>query len=164
MAKKTTIKKADQAAATNQEPQAPAAQTSPEPAGQTNGTGAEAPIAATQTTGEPIGTSTTDPDPAPAPESPEPTPPTKSGAKAIPKRNSKQEAARKDPETVNVPEPNSGNPPSDDAVDRQMNVDQAVAYAMTTNDPMQAARYLAGQHKLVDVTNTYKALEKLGHK
>ena len=128
---------------------------------QSNGNG---PVGATQTTGEPIGTSTTDPDPTDGNPSTEPTPPTKSGSKAIPKRNSKQDVKAKDPETVNVPEPNAGNPPSDDAVDRQMNVEQAVAYVMTTSNPMGAARQLANQRKLVNVTGTFKKLEELGHK
>ena len=155
MAKKTTIKKQGQPEQPNQ------GQPNPEQVEQSNGNG---PVGATQTTGEPIGTSTTDPDPTDGNPQTEPTPPTKSGSMAIPKRNSKQDVKAKDPETVNVPEPNAGNPHSDDAVDRQMNVEQAVAYVMTTNNPMGAARQLANQRKLVNVTGTFKKLEELGHK
>lgn len=128
---------------------------------QNNGSG---PVGATQTTGEPIGTPDQDTDPADGDPSPKRTNPTKSSSTVIPKRNSKQEAKAKDPETVNVPEPNASNPPSDDAVDKQMDTEAAVAYAMTTSNPMGAVRQLISQRKLVNVTGTLKRLEELGHK
>lgn len=87
----------------------------------------------------------------------------KAGKKTIKKVNSKQEENRQ-PETVNTPEPNAGDAPSADPVDRQLNVEEAVAYCMTTDDPMKAARGLAAQRKLVNVTGVYARLEELGHK
>ena len=128
---------------------------------QSNGNG---PVGATQTTGEPIGTTVSDTDLTDGAASSKPTPPTKSGSKTIPKRNSKEETKAKDPETVNVPEPNASNPPSDDAVDKQMSTEAAVAYAMTTSNPMGTIRQLISQRKLVNVTGTLKRLEELGHK
>lgn len=90
-------------------------------------------------------------------------PATKPGKKTIKKVNSKQDANRQ-PETINTPETNAGNPVSADPADRQLNVEEAVAYCMTTPDAMRTAKGLAAQRKLVNVTGVYAALEELGHK
>ena len=54
--------------------------------------------------------------------------------------------------------------PSADLEDRkQMGVDEAVAYAMTTNNPHATVRRLIAQRRLVNVTGTLKAIEEKGH-
>lgn len=117
---------------------------------------------ATQTTGEPIQAADLV-DQAGTEGNDDPSPATKPGKKTIKKVNSKQDVNRQ-PETINTPETNAGNPVSADPVDRQLNTEEAVAYCMTTPEPMRAAKGLAAQRKLVNVTGVYAALEELGHK
>lgn len=142
MAKKTTIKKADL-----QEPKSPE-QTNQEPKNQEQ---AEPPKAATQTTGEPIGEVTTKPDPKKKP--------------VIKKNNTREDAKPKEPQVTHMDAPDANPTPSADPQDqKQLGTKEAIAYAMTTPNPMATARRLAAQRRLVSVTNVYKELENLGHK
>lgn len=50
-----------------------------------------------------------------------------------------------------------------DPADGQLNVEQAIAYAMTTDNPRQTINRLKAQRKLTEVTLTLKQLEELGH-
>lgn len=157
---KSKIKKADQPEQTNQGQAAPAGQTSPAP---------QEPKEATQTTGEPIGTELTTPNPGDAADTTatESTTPKKASTpKPIKKNNTKADVtAPKEPQVTHMQAPDANPTPSADPVDnKQMSVDEAVAYAMTTPEPMATVRRLAAQRKLVNVTHTYKALEDLGHK
>lgn len=79
----------------------------------------------------------------------------------IPKQEAKEEAPREH-FTVDVAEPNAIAP--QEQVTTQMTVEQAVAEAMTKANPMSYIRGLAKEHRLVEVTATFKAMEDLGHK
>ena len=81
----------------------------------------------------------------------------------IPKENSKKDAVRVH-ETVEVSEPNAVEPQEQIVSTHQLTIDEAISQAMLTPNPMSFVRRLAAEHKLREVTATYKALEELGHK
>ena len=95
----------------------------------------------------------------PTPELPE-TPKTKLD---IPKQDTKTAAPKADPEEIKVEAPQDATATSVDPQDGQLNVEQAIAYAMTTPNPRQTVNRLKAQRKLTEVTLTLKKLEELGH-